>query len=228
MRGPPTWALCSAAWLGLSACDQGSKPGTLVGSYAVRGVLVENTCGQSALPSAATFDFVVELRIDSGVAYWMPDKASSTSGTLSDNGRFRFTLSDTQVVQATPRAQPEEPSDFLSGEPDFDLKRQQGRACALTRKQTVAGKVARRIDDGVVSETPASPDDAANGDSIASDDLNAEHLIEVMPSSGSACDAALAALGGAFLALPCEARYLLAGELDTAGAILPKDGGSSD
>jgi hypothetical protein len=216
--------------LGLCACNQGTKPGALVGSYAVHGVLAENTCGQSALPTANPLDFVVELRTDIGIAYWLPDKAASTSGTFNDAGGFRFTMSDTQVVQGSAGPRQEEPSDFLSTEPDFDLKQRQTRACALTRKQTVSGKVMRRIEDGVVNETPASTDrDAAVDEALnAGDDLSAEHLIEVAPSTGSDCNAALAALGGAFLALPCQARYLLSGSLDTAGAVFPTDAGELD
>jgi hypothetical protein len=216
--------------LGLCACNQGTKPGSLVGSYAVHGVLVENTCGQSALPTANPLDFVVELRSDTGIAYWLPTKAASTSGTLNDSGGFRFTMSETQVVQGSPAPRQEEPSDFLSTEPDFDLKQRQARPCALTRKQTVSGKVMRRIEDGVVNETPASGDrDAAVEDSdTAGSDLSAEHMIEVAPATGSECSAALAALGGAFLALPCQARYVLTGRLDTSGAVFPSDAGDSD
>ena len=226
----PSWSACCVVVFGLCACNQGSKPGSLVGSYAIHGVLVENTCGQSALPTANPLDFVVELRTDSGVAYWMPDKAAMASGTLNDSGNFRFSMSDTQVVQGAPGMRLEQPSDYLSAEPDFDLKRQQARGCALTRKQTVSGKVARRIEDGVVNETPSSNDrDAAIEESSSADgDLSAEHLIEVTPASGSDCEAALAALGGAFLALPCEARYSLNGSLDTRGAVFPRDGGGSD
>ena len=223
------WSACSVVVLGLCACDQGTKPGALVGSYAIHGVLIENTCGQAALPTANPLDFVVELRTDSGVAYWMPDKSTPASGTLSESGNFRFAMSETQVVGGVPGMRQEEPSDFLSTEPDFDLKRQQARACALTRKQTVSGKVARRVEDGVVNETPRSTDrDAASEESSADVDLSAEHLIEVAPSSGSNCEGALAALGGAFLALPCEARYVLNGSLDTTGAVFPRDGGESD
>ena len=221
---------CCVVVLGLGACNQGTKPGSLVGNYAIHGVLSENTCGQSALPTVNPLDFVVELRTDSGVAYWMPDKAAPASGTLSEAGSFRFSMSDTQVVQGAPGVRQEQPSDFLSTEPDFDLKAQQARGCVLTRKQTVSGKVARRIEDGVVNVTPRSSDrDAAIEESASGDgDLNGEHVIEVMPTSGSNCDGALAALGGAFLALPCAARYLLNGSLDTTGAVFPKDGGELD
>lgn len=223
----PVGSACWVVVLGLSACNQGTKPGSLVGSYAVHGVLVENTCGQSALPTVNPLDFVVELRTDSGVAYWMPDKASSSSGTLSENGSFRFTMSDTQVVQGGPNMRQLEPSDFLSAEPDFDLKPQQSRGCALTRKQTVSGTVVRRIQDGVVNETGA---DAAVASGLAGEnaDLSAEHVIEVTPAAGSDCNAAVAALGGAFLALPCEARYVLSGSLDTTGATFASDAGEAD
>lgn len=197
------------------ACNQGTKPGSLVGSYAVHGVLVENTCGQNALPTSNPLDFVVEIRTDSGVAYWIPNKAMSNTGTLNDSGTFRFTTSDTKVVDGSKTPRQEEPSDFLSAKPDFDLQKQQDRACALTRKQTVSGKLARRIEDGMVNATGSDKDASVDNDD---DDLSAEHVIEIAPTSGSDCNGALAALGGAFLALPCEARYLLSGSLDTSGA----------
>jgi hypothetical protein len=188
-----------------------------VGSYSVHGVLVENSCGQNALPTSGALDFKVEIRQDTGVAYWMPVKATQSSGTLSTSGDFRFTMSETQVVSNGMRQL--EPSDFAnaSANPDFDLK--QSRACALTRKQTVKGNLGRRIEDGVVTQTAASMRSSDAGDDIASDDdLDAEHLIEIAPTSGSDCNVALAALGGTYLTLPCEARYLLSGNLDTSGA----------
>jgi hypothetical protein len=223
------WTMCAPAWgvpcvvvLGAAACAQGTKPGSLVGSYAVHGVLVENTCGQSALPTANPLDFVVEIRTDSGVAYWIPSKAAQNSGTLNDSGSFRFTMSETQVVNTGMTMRQPEPSDFLSAEPDFDLQQQRTRTCALTRKQTVQGKLARLLEDGVVNKTPNSSDsdDAKTGafEPDADDDLSAEHAIQVAPSAGSDCTGALAALGGSFLALPCEARYVLSGSLDTSGA----------
>ena len=45
----------------------------------------------------------------------------------------------------------------------------------------------------------------------------------VIVTSGAADEAVIAAaLGGKFLALPCEARYVLSGSLDTSGAIESK------
>lgn len=226
-RRLPIWIATCVALLGSGACDQGTKPGSLVGSYAVHGVLIENSCGQTALPTSNPLDFVVEIRTISSVAYWMPGKAAQNSGTLNDSGNFQFTMSETQVVQTAASTGQLEPSDFLSAEPDFDLQKKQARACALTRKQTVKGKLARRIEDGGVSETPsASQRDAATAleaDATAvdsNDDLSAEHVIEVTPTSGSDCNGALAALGGVFLTLPCEARYVLSGSLDTSVATL--------
>jgi hypothetical protein len=191
----------------LGACTPGAKPGALVGSYTVHGVLVENTCGQSALPTSNPLDFVVEIRTDAGVAFWIPNKAAQNTGTLSDSGSFRFTTSETRVVMGSAGPRQLEPMDFQAGGEDFDL--QQPRTCALTLKQTVLGTLGRRILDGSV-----------NASADASGDLSAEHQIEVTPSTGSDCNAALAALGGSYLALPCEARYVLTGSLDTTDATL--------
>jgi hypothetical protein len=198
---------------GASACLQGSSPGTLVGKYAVRGVLVENTCGQSALPAVNPLTFVVELREDQGVGYWVPDKAPRNTGSLSQDGSFRFTVGQTQVIsqgapgQATQNLQP---SDFLaSPDTNFDLKQ---TTCAVTTTQTIVGSLQRKqaADGGIVIS--AAPDGGALGDLIA------ESTIAVAPSAGSDCNSALAALGGNYVALPCQARYELQGQLATSGS----------
>ena len=198
------WSTLSGP-LALGACAQGTSPGNLVGRYAVHAVLVENTCG-GGLPASATLDFQVELREQDGVGYWVQAKSARNAGSLGSDGAFRFTVSRTAVVsQAKPALL--EPSDFLSTDPDRDLKQQRG--CAVTTKETLAGNLQRwRKADGSVT---------ANADAGSGDDLSAEHRIEVSPSSGSDCDSALAAYGGAYNALPCEARYQLRGALDTTG-----------
>ena len=196
--------------LALGACAQGESSGNLVGRYAVHGVLVENSCGQG-LPTANPLDFQLEIRESDGVAYWSPSKSSRNSGSLSDAGAFRFNTSQTTVIKPSMQVLAE-PSDFVSNDPDRDLK--QTRACAVTTKQTITGNLQRwRETDGAVTES------ALRGDAGSADDLSAEHVIEVAASAGSDCNAALVAFGGKYNALPCEARYQLRGTLDTTGSV---------
>ena len=197
--------------LALGACAQGeSSGGNLVGKYAVHGVLVENSCGQG-LPTSNPLDFQLEIRESDGVAYWAPSKSSRNSGSLSDAGAFRFSTSQTTVIKAAMQVLAE-PGDFVSNDPDRDLK--QTRACAVTTKETITGNLQRwRETDGAITESPL------RGDAGSSDDLTAEHMIEVSASAGSDCNPALVAFGGKYNALPCAARYQLRGTLDTTGSV---------
>ena len=190
----------------LSACNDGAPSGVLVGFYAIQGVLSENTCGQAALPASTELKFDVQIREDDGIGYWMRAKQGSTTGSLSASGAFRFSTSQTKIISPGDSQSAQlQPSDFTSLQPDFDLQRQP--ACALTVMETITGDLRRRnaADGGAVIELPESATNAG--------DLSAEHLIEVNPTSGSDCNAALAAFGGNYLSLPCQARYVLHGSL---------------
>jgi hypothetical protein len=203
-----SWRTSSAIATGcaLCACQQGTPSGTLVGRYDVRGVLVENTCGQSGLPTSNPLQFSVELREDQGVGYWVPSKMSQNTGSLGADGSFRFAVSSTQQVAQTTQANNNlQPSDFRSLDPDFDLKK---ATCALTNMQTVSGTLRRRLttDGGVIDTGNAA-------DAAATDDLVAENVIAVSPTTGSDCNAVLVTYGGAFQNLPCQARYELSGKL---------------
>lgn len=217
-------SVVTLALLLLGACAQGSAEGTLVGKYAVKGALVENTCGQSALPTANPLDFVVEIREDQGVGYWAPSKASRNAGSVSANGSFRFVTSQTSVIGQSQNQRNLQPQDFVTLNPDFDVMPRS--ACALTMAQTVAGSVRRRISGAAVVNVGSSAgassarvgEDDESSVFAGDDDLIAENTIEVSPSSGSDCNPALAALGGSFLALPCQARYVLRGSLDVTDA----------
>jgi hypothetical protein len=207
------WALargCAIAGvLAATGCMQGAKAGTLVGDYSVRGVLVENTCGQTALPAANPLMFALELREDQGIGYWIPDKAPRNTGSLGADGSFRFALAQTQVISQSTGPAQLEPGDFLqSPDTNFDIKKS---TCAVTMTQTVMGKLQRRraADGSLV----VSADDAG-----AATDLTADNLIAIAPTAGSDCNPALIALGGSYQALPCQARYELHGELAMAAS----------
>jgi hypothetical protein len=188
----------------VTACSAGSPAGTLVGQYNVTGVLVENTCGQTALPTANPLSFAVEIREANGVGYWVPAKSSQNMGSVREDGTFSFTLSQSSVVNQTSAGDNLQPSDFVGAQPDFDLQK---RSCVVTTQQSVTGTLHRRVaaDGGVAY--------AALSDGGSDDDLTGENTIMVTPAPGSDCTTALAALGGAWLALPCDARYELSGKL---------------
>jgi len=197
-------ALGASLFFFLPACAQGGAPGTLVGKYAVRGVLTENTCGSGLSPvNPLTFD--VQLRHDDGVGYWTQGKNAANTGTLQADGSFRFTTSQTQVVSQGSPQQNLQPSDFVrSPDSNFDLA--QGAGCALTVTETITGTLRRwnHLEGAVV---PAAE---------SGDDMSGSDTITVAPSSGSNCDATLAAYGGNFAALPCQVHYTLRGTLDTS------------
>jgi hypothetical protein len=213
-RNSATRAWC-ALGLAISALAGGCNPGggthagVLVGGYAVRGVLSENTCGQMGLPAQNPLMFDVEIREDNGIGYWLPSKASSNTGSFNARGGFHFAASQNKILSrrlANPTLQP---SNFASQQPDFDL---QQTTCAVSMIETISGTVRRRdaADGGGVIEVDVAADAAAND---TTDDLVGEDVIDVAPTAGSDCDADLTAFGGSYLALPCRARYALTGTL---------------
>jgi hypothetical protein len=196
----------------LSACAGSSAPGTLVGKYEIRGVLVENTCGSSGLPAVNPLEFRVELREDDGLGYWAQTKSARNTGRISADGTFQFTVSQTQVLSDTTSAKTLEPGDFAGATTaDFDLQR---KTCAVSIVETIEGSLLRRQDSSgrIVTSTSASSSSAGASDLVADD------TIEVTPSAGSDCNSQLAALGGNYLVLPCQATYQLRGALDTSTA----------
>lgn len=202
-------ALSTGGMLVLGACQGGSSPGTLIGTYAVRGVLVENTCGQTGLPTVNPLEFSLELREDQGVGYWIPTKNNRNSGIVNADGSFTFTTSQTQVLGQSSATQNLQPSDFAANSPDsnFDLRQ---TTCAVTVTERITGNLARWI--SLTGSTAAGGAGSAGVDM----DLTGRDEIAVAPSAGSSCNAALTAFGGAYSALPCGASYVLRGTLDTS------------
>ena len=207
-----TWRIAASALgvlVAFTACNEASPTGTLVGFYAIQGVLIENTCGQTALPAATPLKFDVQIREDNGVGYWMRSKQGQSTGSLDSHGEFSFSTSQTKLVsmQAANSTQLQ-PSNFTTLQPDFDL--QQRRSCALTITEMISGTLQRRnAADGGAVVMIGQPDAAV----VSDGDLEAEHVIDVSPSAGSDCNDELAALGGNYNSLPCHARYVLHGSL---------------
>jgi hypothetical protein len=210
-----------------SGCKNPTDGTTLVGVYSIKGVLTENSCGQTALPVPNPLEYQVEIREQDGIGYWVPTKQAQNIGSLNAQGQFRFALTQTQVYGDAMLAPPiDQPSDFFpasNGMNDPDLQRQNQTACALTLRQTVSGTLQRRnaADGGGIVELAAGE---------SGSDLSADNVIDVSPSAGSQCMNALTAFGGTFTSLPCSARYVmegsLAGATNSSGASSATAGGA--
>jgi hypothetical protein len=185
----------------------GSKSaGELVGVYAIDGALIENTCGQMALPAVDPLRFEVEIRQNDQVGYWQVEKQPQQAGEIEDDGAFRFTGEQTSLVSSMRSARNDlEPGEFVSLAPDFDLKT---TTCAMKVRETIEGSLARRF----VTVDGGEPQ-VDEGAKSAKHDLTGDNTIEVSATPESDCSASLAAFGGPFANLPCLAHYKLSGEL---------------
>jgi hypothetical protein len=180
------------------------KPsGELVGTYAITGALVENTCGQTARSTPDPLIYTVHVRDDDGVGTWQLEKQGAQAGTLDDEGKFAFLAeSSTPMGEQTRPKQVLEANDFLSGDPDADLYRAN---CTLLTRESMRGTLHRRLQDADAGmSADAGMDDA---------DLVGVNTIEIQPAPGSDCTLQLAAVGGAYLALPCRVEYEIEGAL---------------
>jgi hypothetical protein len=210
----------------LAACGNASKQGMLVGNYDVTGVLVENSCGQSGLPAANPLRFKVEIRQDQSVGYWNPNNQLPNAGTLNASGVFKFTTTQSKVLQDATLRQLN-PGDFTNPGTDPDLP--QKRTCVLTITQTVAGTITRRDDAAGAAISVTAAD---GGAAVSGMDLSADNTIDVQPSPGSDCTTQLIMLGGTYNTLPCGAHYVLTGTLlpsptNTASATSTNAGGAA-
>jgi hypothetical protein len=208
LRSRPLSIVGGLALLAAGGCQPpGSKSvGELVGVYAISGALVENTCGQMALPAVDPLRFEVEIRQNDQVGYWQVEKQPQQAGELEDGGAFHFTGEQTSLVSSMRGARNDlEPGDFVSIMPDFDLKTTN---CAMKVRETIEGSLARRfvtLDGGEPQIDDATPK--------PKHDLTGDNTIDVSATPESDCSASLAAFGGPFANLPCFAHYTLSGEL---------------
>ncbi len=201
-RSRMVWVVGSSV-LALSGCPKQEPAGELVGVYSVSATLTENTCGVAALRTMDTLAFQAEIRGEQGIGYWQLTKQPAFTGSLDDEGAFRFVAEENVVLTSdtTPKRDLE-PEDFYFPDQDADLD---ASNCALLIKQVVHGSIhrsQRALDAG-------APD---AGESAG--DLSGDHDIEVSPLAGSDCTAHLAAAGGAYATFPCRAHYDLSGRLE--------------
>ena len=185
--------------------------GLLVGVYAIDGALIENTCGQAALPAVDPLRFEVEIRRNDRVGYWQTDKQPQQLGEIEDDGEFRFRQEQTKLVSKMRVARNDlEPGDFASGQEDFDLKT---TTCAMKIRETIEGTLARTFVWSDAGE-PELDDSAPR----PKHDLTGDNRIEVTATDDSNCSASLAVFGGPFANLPCVAHYALQGDLQESAA----------
>lgn len=180
--------------------------GDLVGIYAINGALIQNTCGQMALPAVDPLKFEVEIRQNDQVGYWQVDKQPQQAGELEEDNSFRFSGETTSLVSSMRTARNDlEPGDFINPSPDFDLKT---TSCSMKIKETIEGTLARRF----VTLDGGTPELEAGG-TKPKHDLTGDNTIEVSATEESDCSASLMTFGGPFANLPCMAHYALSGDL---------------
>ena len=186
--------------LGSMACKEPAAPATLLGSFALEGTLDENTCGQGFAPSP-TIAFSAELRRSDTVAYWrMGGSGPRSQGTIDADGDFRFR----QQSQLDGWA-----ADPANGIP----------ACRFVQTETIEGRVQLVSATSDAGPSDAATLDAGAGDAGGSDAglearvMSATNTIDIAVVPGFDCSLALLSTGagGQFSALPCQARYSLAG-----------------
>src|SRR5262245_2234205 len=133
------------AVVGTFGCQPKSQAsGDLIGVYEITGALVNNSCGQAALPAENPLRFEVQIRRDAGVGYWQIDKRAASPGELEDDGSFLFTNAQTSLVYSGRSPRDLEPTDFGNPNPDFDLKTV---TCAMKTSETIEGSLARSLLD---------------------------------------------------------------------------------
>jgi hypothetical protein len=170
---------CVAA---LSGCKEPELAGDPIGTFEVRGSLLETSCAEGH-PAPPLLTFRVELRAEPGYSYgyWKLPDGPLIGGVLDREGMFRFEH----------RARvPAVPADAETGV----------LGCVLERRETVAGQL----------EDEAAIDDGGVGQEAAS--FTGTTTIAVSPIAGGDCTPLLLPFGGAFPELPCQLRYDLAGQ----------------
>ncbi len=205
-------ALCGAA------CTKSTPSGVLVGKYAVKGSLIDNSCGQVALPASNPLNYVVSLRDDNGTATWAPDKSSSAGGSLSGNGAFNFETQLTRDMGTTVQAnQNLQTGDLLTPGGDPDLIK---RHCIMVTIDTLAGVIHKRLADASLDAGDGAQlgDASTSATATTTADLTGDETVQVMAATGADCTAALAIAGGPYTVLPCGLHYKLEGTLQAEPA----------
>jgi hypothetical protein len=181
------------------AC-QAKPPGDLVGSYAVTASLMDNTCGEDALPLSEVLEYRVQLRRDGRTAYWMlasppGNQGVYAGGEVTFERQERFMISD-DAQPVDPELSELDPIALYGYDP-FEPNAEPDDAesfCTLIVRESIDATVL--LEDG----------DDADDDELA---LEGTNTIEMAATSDSDCRRMLRASGGQFERLPCAAEYEL-------------------
>jgi hypothetical protein len=183
------FALALLTWT--AACwGQGEEPpGEPVGDFEASGLMVEQSCG-GVIPAPDPLELDFQLRRETGGrAYWQGSGGPTYAGVERD-GEYSFTVSQSYNVI---------PADRFRGY----------AGCSVTQ---------RDLFTFVVEEVVEEPEDKQDEETESPTSLEPALLslsglqaTEIEPVSGSDCTPAVAAGGGAFLALPCRVAYVLTG-----------------
>ena len=181
-----TLAILLSWTLGCLPGAEDDLPGEVIGEFEVQGLMVVQSCG-AAIPAEDPLDLEFELRLEDNTrAFYRLVGGNTFAGTVSDN-EYMFQASQTwTVLQPDPRV---------------------GYAgCSVTQRDTFTF---------LLEETEA---DATDGEKQDDSELETRLMTlvgtqatEIEPLVGSDCRPAVAAFGGAFLALPCRIEYALNG-----------------
>ena len=182
-------------WLGLIllagclATGDDDVPGEVIGEFAAQGLMVQQSCG-AAVPAQDPIDLEFELRLEAeSRAFYRLFGGNVFAGTVSGS-EYTFEASQTWSVL----------------EPDA---RQGFAGCSVTQRDIFTFVLEE-------PETGEQPGDGASEDADEDDETSGMTLVgmqatEIEPLVGSDCRPAVAAFGGAFLALPCRIEYVLSG-----------------
>jgi len=201
-------ALLGSLTLATSSCQMPEPPGDLVGKYSITSALLENTCGQSALPVAETLAYRVELREDGVNAYWLMGSPPARLGRVTDDNEYTFELQQTYAVREgsepiDPVLAEMDPIALYGYDPFGEPSEGESAPCTLLIEESVRANVLR----------DANSADDADASTSENADLQGENVIAMRSSSGSDCRRVLETAGGPFAQLPCAARYDLSGTL---------------
>jgi hypothetical protein len=212
-RAMRAWSTLSCL-LALSACKMPEAPGELIGTYAITGTLLENTCGSAALPVDEILQYRAELREDDRSAYWIVGQPPAHQGRRLRTGELEFTQEqkyavrqdrtepvDPELAEMDPLAlygydpfgEPGEPGEPASPEADD---------CTLIIEESVRVRLVEG--DSALRDAGMDPDQHGG--------LIGENEIGMRASAGFECSQVLEPAGGPFEQLPCSARYAIEGE----------------
>lgn len=187
-----------------SGCQMPEPPGELVGNYAITASLIDNTCGDAALPLAEVLEYRVQVRRDGRTAYWMLNKPPGSqgvyaSGDVAFDREERFMVDDESepvdpvLAELDPIAlygyDPYDPN----AEPD-----DRDAFCTLIVRESIDATVLREDGSG------------ADDDELA---LEGTNTIAMSATRDSECNRVLEPAGGPFEQLPCAAEYEITGTL---------------